>query len=200
MRRTIFDTPVIRPLLRGISYGCMKLLGWQLEGEVPPIPKFVMIAAPHTSNWDLPVMLFAAFLYRARIFWMGKHTLFWGPLGPFFRWLGGIPIDRSGPRDLVAQSVDQFRANDTLILAVPPEGTRSRVRYWKTGFYYIALGAGVPIVLGYIDYSRKAAGLGPALQPSGNLDEDMKTIRAFYDPIAGKYPDQFGQADVTSRP
>lgn len=201
MQRTIFDTPVVRTLLRWVLYDGMKLLGWRLEGGPPAdTPKFVLIAAPHTSNWDLPVMLGAAFGYGIKIHWMGKHTLFRGPLGPFFRWLGGIAINRSAAHNVVAQSVDLFKETDALILAVPPEGTRSKVRHWKTGFYYIAHGATVPIVLGYVDFTRKAAGLGPVMQASSDIEKDMQTIRAFYANIQGKYPELTSQAALPDAP
>jgi 1-acyl-sn-glycerol-3-phosphate acyltransferase len=174
-------------------------MGWRLTGELPRADRFVLIAAPHTSNWDLPVMLGVAFAFRVKLFWMGKHSLFRAPFGVFFRWLGGIPIDRSAAHDAVAQSVELFRRNEALILAVPPEGTRQKVRYWKTGFYYIALGAGVPIALGFFDYRRKVTGLGPSLTPTGELEADMNVIRGFYDEIAGKYAEQSGTAAVAPK-
>lgn len=200
MRTTIFDTPLIHHICYWISVIYLKISGWTVEGEAPAVKKYVMIAAPHTSNWDLPIMLFAAFVLRVKLFWMGKNTIFRWPFGSFFKWLGGIPIDRSGSHDMVAQSIACFRSSDSLVLVVPPEGTRKKVRYWKTGFYYIAHGAGVPIVLGFLDYKRKAAGMGPLLHTTGDLEADMKQIRAFYDQITGKYPDQYATADIAPKP
>ncbi len=197
MRYTVFDTPVIRWIFGRLSQWGMKLSGWRIDGEFPRDPKFVMIAAPHTSNWDFPLMMAAVFIYRKKLYWMGKHTLFRWPFGALMRWLGGIPIHRGGAHDVVAQSIEQFTQNERLVLAVPPEGTRKKVRTWKTGFYYIALGAGVPIALGFLDYRRKAAGFGPTLIPTGDIEADMKIIRRFYADIAGKYPDQFGDATLS---
>lgn len=199
MRRTIFDTPVISALMYRLALLYLKLFGWRLEGQMPETKKFVLIAAPHTSNWDLPVMLCVAFALNAKIFWMGKHTLFRWPPGVFFKWLGGIPINRSAKHDVVSQSVELFRDNEEMILAVPPEGTRGKATYWKTGFYYIASGAEVPILMGFIDYRRKTTGLGPLLIPTGNLESDMELIRAFYANITGKYPDKSGVITVAPK-
>lgn len=199
--RTLFDTPIITPLLRGISWLWLKVAGWRLvPGELPAEHRFVLIAAPHTSNWDLPIMLFAALRLRVKLYWMGKDAIFRPPFGGIARWMGGIPIDRSKANNLVAQSVGLFHGRPRLVLVVPPEGTRSKVRHWKTGFYYIALGAGVPIVMGFLDYKRKLAGFGPSLLPSGDIAADMLEIRAFYSGITGKYPDASGTADVAPRP
>jgi 1-acyl-sn-glycerol-3-phosphate acyltransferase len=169
-----------------------------MEGEVPDTPKYVLIAAPHTSNWDLPIMLCLAFAFRTSLFWMGKHTLFRRPFGPIMRWLGGIPIDRREAHNVVELSAQLFRNAERLVMVVPPEGTRQKVRYWKTGFYRIAESAHVPIVLGFLDYRRKVGGLGPVVVPTGDIDADMVVIRAFYADITGKYSDRFDQAQVTT--
>lgn len=199
MHHTFFDTPVLNAVLRRLSLLLLRVFGWSTEGTLPEARKYVMIAAPHTTNWDLPVMLILAFAFRARIFWMGKDALFRWPLGPLFRWLGGIPIDRSKSNDVVAQSIELFREREALVLVIPPEGTRKKVKYWKTGFYYVASGAGVPIVLGFIDYRRKAGGFGPAITPTGDIEADMQKIQAFYANISGKHPDQTDQAIVRPR-
>jgi 1-acyl-sn-glycerol-3-phosphate acyltransferase len=167
-----------------------------MEGEVPDFPKYVLIAAPHTSNMDLAVMLTLAFTFRTKLSWMGKDALFRWPFGGLSRWLGGIPIDRSKSHNVVEQSVALFNEKEAFVLAVPPEGTRKQVRYWKTGFYYIAKGAGVPILLGFIDYGRKVGGFGPVLMPTGDIEEDMKTIQSFYAAITGRHPGQTDRADV----
>ena len=199
MRRTIFDTPVINACLHRLALVGLRWFGWQVVSEPPQPRKFVLIAAPHTSNWDLLVMLAVAFSYQTKIFWMGKHTLFRWPLGVFFKWLGGIPIDRSSTHDVVAQSVALFQREDELILAVPPEGTRSKTRYWKTGFYYIAKGAGVPVVMGFIDFGRKRSGIGPTLWPTGDIEADLELVRAFYADITGKYADQTSVAVIAPK-
>jgi len=174
--------------MRWFSTVFLWLTGWRISGRLPQAPKMVLIAAPHTSNWDLPYMLFAAFALRAKVYWMGKDAIFGWPFGRLFKWLGGIPIDRSKANNVVAQSIDHFACNENLILAVPPVGTRKRVLNWKTGFYHIAYGAGVPIALGFLDYKNKIGGVGPILHPTGNIDADMVEIRAFYQDISGKYP------------
>src|SRR5262249_34752014 len=189
MRYTIFDTPVISPLMRGLTFSFLKIFGWRLEGRLPDVDKLVVIAAPHTSNWDLPVLLSVAFALRAKACWLGKHTLFRRPFGFLFRWMGGIPVYRSAAQNTVAQSVEMFRNSKKLILTIPPEGTRGKVSHWKTGFYYIALGAEIPIAMAFIDYRRKAAGVGPTLYPTGNIEADMKIIRDFYINVTAKYPE-----------
>jgi 1-acyl-sn-glycerol-3-phosphate acyltransferase len=165
------------------------LFGWKIRGETPSCRKFVLIAAPHTSNWDFPFMLATAYAMQVRISWFGKHTLFTPPWGWFMRKLGGIPVDRRAPQTLVTQMAEKFEHREELVLAVPPEGTRSRVDVWKSGFYHIAAESGVPIALGYLDYHRKLCGVGMFVVPSGNVTEDMNKIRSFYENIRGKYPD-----------
>ena len=134
-------------------------------------------------------MLAAASVMRIRISWFGKHTIFVPPWGWWLRRLGGIPVDRRSPQSLVTQMTGQFKSRDYLILAVPPEGTRSKVDRWKSGFYHIATQSRVPIGLGYLDYERKLCGLGMFVFPSGNVKQDMDRIRDFYRNIRGKYPD-----------
>ncbi len=193
MHRTIFTTPVVNTLLRGMSLFILRLKGWKIEGELPPgADKAVLIAAPHTSNWDLPYTLMTGFALRLNLYWMGKESIFRVPFGAFMRWLGGIAVDRSKSNNLVAASVEAIRAAaGPLQLVVPPEGTRSKTRYWKTGFYHIALGAGVPIVMAYMDYAEKRAGLGPVFHPTGDVERDMESIKAFYAPFKGRNASQF---------
>jgi 1-acyl-sn-glycerol-3-phosphate acyltransferase len=197
VHRTMFDTPILNVLLRRLALFLMWIFRWRIEGKLPDTPKFVLIAAPHTSNWDLPVMLSLAFAFRTGLFWMGKDTLFRRPFGAIMRWLGGIPIDRSKSHNVVEQSAEHLRKAESLVMVVPPEGTRQKVRYWKTGFYRIAESAGVPIALGFLDYRRKVGGFGPTVVPTGGIEADMETIQAFYANITGKHSDQFDQADVT---
>jgi 1-acyl-sn-glycerol-3-phosphate acyltransferase len=185
---TIHETVVIRTLMRWIALLVFKCAGWKAEGCKPDLARYVIIAAPHTSNWDFIYTLCLAFIYRFNPVIMMKDVWFRWPLGPLFRWLGALPIDRSRTNNVVAQSIAKFHQRDRLVLVVPPSGTRKRVLYWKTGFYHIANGAGVPIVLGFLDYRRKVGGFGPIVQPTGDIDADMATIRAFYRDISGKYP------------
>jgi 1-acyl-sn-glycerol-3-phosphate acyltransferase len=193
MHRTIFTTPVVNTLLRGFSLTFLKLLGWKLEGSLPTnAAKSVLIAAPHTSNWDLPYTLMVAFGLRLNVVWMGKQSLFMWPFGPVMRWLGGIAVNRAQSTHLVEASAKAIQnASGPVQMIVPPEGTRSKTRYWKTGFYYIAQTAQVPIVMAYLDYANKRGGLGPIFTPTGDIERDMERIKAFYAPFKGKNAAQF---------
>lgn len=189
---------------KGISYvagwALLNLMGWEFDpGQKPEGKKFVLVAAPHTSNWDLPLMLACSYLSGYRLSWLGKHTLFRGVGKPFFRWLGGVPVDRTAPQGLVQQVVDIFSERDSLILAIPPEGTRAKTDGWKTGFYYIALGAEVPIVLSYLDYGNKRAGFGPVIEPSGDIEADFELFRQFYADKRGLYPEWQGEVKVREK-
>ena len=187
---TIFDVPILRGVLRWLAILYLKMIGWRREGSLPDIPKYVMIVAPHTSNWDFPIGLAFAFDLKLRGYWLGKDSIFQWPLHGFFRWLGGIPIDRSRSSDVVAQMVQIFKERAKLTMVLAPEGTRKKVAYWKSGFYHIARGADVPIVLAFIDYLRKAGGIGPVFKPSGDIETDMEYIRAFYATVTGKHPEK----------
>jgi len=193
MHRTIFDTPVVKTILRAMSVGFLKLAGWRIQGTLPPgAEKSVLIAAPHTSNWDLPFTLMVAFSLRLTVYWMGKEQIFRFPFRGLMMWMGGIPVQREKSNNLVAASVEAIKAaSGPLQLVVPPEGTRSKTRYWKTGFYHIAVGAQVPIVMAYMDYEKKISGLGPVFEPTGNLEADMTQIKAFYANFKGKNASQF---------
>ncbi len=193
MHRTIFDTPIVNTVLRAFSIAFMKLNGWKVEGSLPPGgQKSVLIAAPHTSNWDLPYTLMVAFQLRLHVYWMGKASLFRSPFRGVMMWLGGIPVQREQSSNLVAASIDAIKAAEgPLQLTLPAEGTRGKTRYWKTGFYYIATGAGVPIVMAYMDYANKRSGLGPVFVPTGDIERDMAAIKAFYAPFKGKNAGQF---------
>ncbi|WP_332749546.1 lysophospholipid acyltransferase family protein [Hydrogenophaga sp.] len=197
MQRTIFTTPVVNSVLRAFSIGFLRLTGWRVEGALPAHAlRSVLIAAPHTSNWDLPYTLMVAFALRLNIRWMGKHGIFRAPFGGVMRWLGGIEVNREQSNNLVAASAKAIRESDgPLQLIVPPEGTRSKARYWKTGFYHIAREAQVPIVMAYMDYAHKRSGLGPLFEPTGDVDADMASIKAFYAPFKGKNATQFESTD-----
>lgn len=193
MHLTIFDTPLVRTILRGASVAFLKLSGWKVEGALPlSASKCVLIAAPHTSNWDLPYTLMAAYALRLNPYWMGKSSIFRPPFGPLMRWLGGIAVDRAQSTNLVAASAAALQAADGPVqLIVPPEGTRSKTRHWKTGFYYIALTAKVPILMAYMDYPNKRVGLGPTFEPTGDVERDMAAIKAWYAPFKGRNVQQF---------
>lgn len=171
----------------------LKLAGWTSNGELPERRKFVLIAAPHTSNWDFYYMLLFSWVYKLRIHWMGKHTLFKPPFGWIMKLLGGIPVDRRSKQNLVEQLAERFQTDGDYVIAIPAEGTRGYVEYWKSGFYHIAREAGVPICLGFLDYKRKEGGFGPLVKPTGDISADMDKIREFYSDKTGKYPELFGR-------
>ena len=181
--------PTSSIVLYWIGWLWLKVFGWQLKGEPPQHKKAVIIAAPHTSGWDLAHMLAAAWVYRMRLSWMGKDTLFKFPFGGFMRALGGIPVDRSAPQGLVRSIADVFDERDQLFLAVPPSGTRGKRDHWKSGFYWIATTANVPIVAGYLDFPNRTASLGFSFSPTGDIPTDMNKVREFYGPIRGRFPE-----------
>ena len=183
MQYTVFDTPILRPLLALVARVGLRLSGWRVEGQFPAESRYVLIGAPHTSNWDFPLALGVCFACNVKIYWMGKSSLFRGLAGPVMRWLGGIPVNRDKPGGLVGQMITAFGRQPELVLAIPPEGTRSRVSEWKTGFYYIAQRAGVPVLPVYVDGARKVVGIAPLFYPTGDLEGDLPKIRAIY---AGK--------------
>jgi len=185
---TIHETIHVQTLMRKLSLLFFKTNGWKAVGTKPALLKCVVIAAPHTSNWDFVYTICLAFIFRLNPVIMMKDSWFKGPMGPMFRWLGALPIDRSQTNNVVAQSIKKFQQRKRLILVVPPSGTRKRVFYWKTGFYHIAHGSAVPIVLGFLDYRLKVGGFGPTLMPTGDLEVDMVTIRDFYRSVSGKNP------------
>lgn len=193
MSLTIFETPILEPLLRRSSRALLRLLGWRVEGTLSPgATRCVVVAAPHTSNWDFPFTLLAAFALGMHIRWLGKASLFRAPFGGLMRWLGGIAVDRSRSTQLVSSSAEALRrASGPLQLVVAPEGTRSRAREWKTGFHHMARGAGLPIQLSYLDWGQRRCGLGPLIDPGDDIDADIATIRAFYTPFKGRNADQF---------
>lgn len=179
-------------LKQWIGKAFLRAAGWKMDGERPSLDRYVIIAAPHTSNWDLPFMLAMAFVYDIPVRWMGKHTLFEGPFGPFFERLGGIPIIRSRPGGIVGQMVEHFDQSESLVLMVPAEGTRSHVDYWKSGFYHIARAADVPVILSYLDFGKKVGGIGPAVELTGDVRADMDHIRDFYADKQGLRPERVG--------
>jgi 1-acyl-sn-glycerol-3-phosphate acyltransferase len=191
LKYTIFNTPLLKSAFRLSSRLILKVLGWKTVGTPPGDPKYVLIVAPHTSNWDFLFGLLLAFSLGLEIYWMGKHVLFRFPLRFIMMWLGGIPIDRTRANRTVDQTIQKYNENKKLVIGTAPEGTRSRVSSWKTGFYHIAVNAGVPIMLSFIDYKTKSGGLGPLFHPTGNLESDMKIILGFYSGIMGMHPENY---------
>jgi len=174
--------------MRGAGRALLRLLGWRIEGELPDLPKFVIAVGPHTSNWDFIVGAAAMFALDLRLAFLGKHTLFRGPLGPLMRWMGGIPVDRSSAHGLVGEAVAAFGQVDRRILAIAPEGTRRRVGRMRSGFLHIARGAGVPVVLAALDYGARAVRLGPCLVPAEDTQGELARVEAFFAAVKGRHP------------
>lgn len=190
-RYTIYRTPVVSWLLAWVCRFWLKVFRWTIDVDMPPGDQRILVIAPHTSYWDAPVLLGAGAVIGIDPHWMGTHNLFRFPFRTLVRWLGGIPVDRTRRSGLVDSAVAAFSDNDYLQLAIAPEGTRFRVEKWKSGFYRIAEGAGVPISLVFADYGRKVAGIGGTFTPSGDYAADMAHIREFYADVTPKHPDRF---------
>ncbi|MDJ0938807.1 MAG: 1-acyl-sn-glycerol-3-phosphate acyltransferase [Woeseiaceae bacterium] len=177
-------------MLKPIARGLLWLGGWTPIGELPTVPKAVVIAYPHTSNWDGIWALIYKVYIGLDVRFFGKDTLFWFPLNIILRALGCIPLDRNAPGAAVQQAVDELTESESFFFGLAPEGTRSLKEHWKTGFYRIATQANVPIVIGIMDYGRKQIGLGPTLQLSGDPDTDLASIRAAYDGVEARWPEK----------
>ena len=199
----VFDRATARPapyrgvwseLFRSLCRLYLWLLGWKMEGDWPSDPRCVVIAAPHTSNWDGFTMVAAAGYYRFTLRWMGKASLAVGPFGWLVRWAGIVPIDRSRRNDVVGAMVEAFAQSPRLILAVPPEGARREVKEWKTGFYQIAFQAGVPIIISVLDYGSSTIRISGKIIPSGDYAADLAIIRAHYAGVRGKIAGRFAIA------
>ena len=175
-----------------LARALLRLLGWRLEGARPQLDHYVLIAAPHTSNWDFALMLLFAAAFDVRPTWMAKHSLFYPPMGWVMRALGGMPIVRHENRNVVDEMIAAFEGLPHLVLVVPTEGTRARGEYWKSGFYHIARLAKVPIVPSFLDFGEMRGGFGPAMEPTGDVRADMQYFRDFYAGMQGKFPEQFG--------
>ncbi len=184
--------------MRILSGLLLKLMGWKTAGEVPLVKKYVMIGYPHTSNWDTFIGLLVFTSMGVRLKWLGKHTLFKGPLGWLMRLVGGVPVVREQSQNFVQSAQQIFNENEEFVLTLSPEGTRKKTEYWRTGFYYIALGAGIPIAVAFLDYPRKTGGFGPLVWPTGNIEEDIEKIRDFYESndIHGKFPENEGPVRI----
>ena len=176
------------PLVAAFGRLAMRLAGWTFEGNFPDAAKMMIVVAPHTSNWDVPVGLAAKFALRFECRFVAKHTTFWWPLGAVLRSLGGIPVNRSQAGDMVAETVEAYRRASKLALILTPEGTRKKVARWKSGFHRIARAAGVPIVLITFDYSRMVIRLGPTFAAGDDYEADLAAIRSHITPQMAKVP------------
>ncbi len=181
-------TSLLSRLVRAVVLWLYRRKGWRLEGAAPPGPKSVLLGVPHTSNWDFVFFLGATDHFGLRPRFMGKDSLFRWPMRRFMFDMGGVPVDRSAKGDYVRAMVEAFAAQDEFHLVVAPEGTRSASRPWRSGFYHIALGAGVPIVCAWVDNGRMAGGIGEVIWPSGDFAADMAKIRAFYETVIPGHP------------
>jgi len=188
MNRTIFNTPYVSGFFHYYARILMRIYGWCIDGRLPDIPKFVLIGAPHTSNWDAILYLGVIFSLRADVHVMAKAEAFRFPFARFFRYCSGIPVDRSKSTGLVDQMVKVFDESEKFILTIAPEGTRHQVVEWKRGFYYIAKGAGVPIVLAMVDGKHKTVRIGQVFHPTEDVEEDIKTIQSYYAGVTGIKP------------
>lgn len=165
----------------------LRALGWRIEGEIPNLGKLVIAVAPHTSNWDFVVGMAAMFALDLRLTFIGKHTLFAGPLAPLLRWMGGIPVDRSAPHGVVGESIRAFGEADRLILAIAPQGTRRPVPHFKSGFLHIAHGAGVPVLLAALDYEARSVRFGPLVRPGDDIEAERERVEAFFAKVRGHH-------------
>jgi len=174
--------------LRGIGRVGLAALDWRIDGNLPDVPKLVIIVAPHTSNWDFFVGLFAALAIAVDAKWFGKHTAFRGPVGGILRALGGIPVVRSSSQNVVEQWVAEFEHRDRIVLALAPEGTRKKVAEWRSGFWHLARGAGAPLVPVALDYGRRAVAIGATYWPTDDLESDLRNLKAFFGRAKAKNP------------
>ena len=177
-------------MLQGLAKSILRVGGWTAVGAMPDVPKAIIIAAPHTSNWDGFWGIVYKVSVRADIHFFAKHSLFWFPLGTILRALGGIPLDRTRAGSAVQLAIDLFDNNDSFYFGLAPEGTRKKTQGWKSGFYRIAEGASVPVYLGFLDYKHKRLGIGRRLDLSGNQETDLEACRNFYANIEGRWPEK----------
>ena len=180
-------------MLASISKFMLKLFGWTLVGYLPTNTKYLVIVAPHTSNWDFFIFLGVKWAYELKIVFIGKHTLFIGPVGWALRKVGGIPVDRSGGHNMVDTIVNEFNKRGQMVFALSPEGTRSYLDHWKSGFYHIARKANVPIQMAFVDNMTKTIGWGPLYFPSNDKEKDLKQIQEFYNDKVGIKPEKFSK-------
>jgi 1-acyl-sn-glycerol-3-phosphate acyltransferase len=161
---------------------------WRIDGQFPDLRKFVIIVAPHTSNWDFVVGLLCDHALDMDAVWLAKHTIFVGPFGRWLKSVGGIPVVRNASHNVVAQAAAEFAKRDQMVLAIAPEGTRKKVREWKSGYWHIARAAGVPIVPAGLDFARRAAIIGPPRWTTDSLSDDEAILKAFFEQITPRNP------------
>jgi 1-acyl-sn-glycerol-3-phosphate acyltransferase len=189
LKTTIFNTPILSTIFRFIANLILRMVGWRVDGQLPDLPKYILIGAPHTSNWDFVLFLGVIFHLKANVKFMGKAELFRNPLvGWFFYWCGGVPVDRKKSTGLVEQMAEACERSDKFILTIAPEGTRHYVSEWKMGFYHIAKKTGIPVVIAIVDGKIKTVHIGQIFHPTENMDADIKKIKGFFEGITGVNP------------
>jgi hypothetical protein len=198
MDSTTLNMPVSAGSL--INRAILRLIGWKLVGKRPEHARYVMVGAPHTSNLDFFLFLLLIGGFDVKAYWIGKDSLFRGLLGKILTSLRGIPVNRRSSNGFVQQMTDVFVQHKEIVIAIAPEGTRQLTKLWKTGFYYIALSAQVPIAMGFLDSRRKEVGFGPTLMPTGNIEADFEIIREFYQEKVGLNPAQQGMVKIKDTP
>lgn len=176
---------------RACGRGALRLLGWRIAGALPSQERVVAIVAPHTSNWDFFIALATQLALGLDVSWLGKHTLFLGPWAPLLRWLGGIPVNRRAPQGLIPELIRRLGRRERFLLALAPEGTRSRVSRWKSGFHIIARATGAVIVPVALDFAPREVRFGPAFTPSDDFAADLATLQSFYAGVTPRHPDNF---------
>ncbi len=176
---------------RALGRLVLAMAGWRVAGNFPDCGKMVVVVAPHTSNWDTFFGIVLVFALGLDAHWMGKHTLFLGPLGPLMRWLGGIPVDRNRPTDRVGQVAAEFERREKLLLAIAPEGTRRKVERWKSGFWRISRAAQIPMVPAWFDFAQREIGIGPVLEASDDYQADLARIMEFFRGVTPRHPERY---------
>jgi len=186
MKYTLFSTPILSPILRVISMIILKIIGWRVTGSLPESQrKYVLIVAPHTSNWDFILFVLTVSVLRLKPSVLVKSTLFVGPMSWFLRYCGAIPVNRTQASSLVTYIVSIYREREEFVLIITPEGTRSPNSNWKHGFHHVATQAQVPILIVYVDSCTRTIGIEGLLQPSEDVDEDLRQIKKFFDTKTG---------------
>jgi 1-acyl-sn-glycerol-3-phosphate acyltransferase len=196
MTKTLFEYTALGRLLSAPAHWLLRAAGWRIQGAPPDLPKYIVVAAPHTTNWDFLIMVGVVLAVQVPIHWLGKHTIFRKPLGAIFVRLGGIPIDRSKAGNVVEQLISVFAASDRFVLIIAPEGSRKQVGRWKSGFYHIAKGAHVPLILATLDYTHRIVNIETVVYPTDDAKADAERIMAFYAAVAGRYPQEMGTLDL----
>ena len=189
MRITLYNTPVVTPLLTLLAKTLLHLSGWRICGKPPKAPRYIVVGAPHTSHWDFILAIAISLCCHTHCRWLADARLFWGPFGIIMRWMAAIPVNKQRKTSMVSQTICAYKQMHQLGILICPEGGRNKNERWHTGFYHIAKNANIPIILGYLDFNKKEGGFGPAIKVSNSLAKDFAEIEAFYSNIYGKFPE-----------